>query len=67
MDIIVVFANQNDILWTKLFDEARKVNPIGVLPVGNLGKDEGIKKSFLIQLSFLDPRSEFIVSKAPPG
>jgi hypothetical protein len=47
MDGVVVFADENGILRTELFDEAQKVKSVGALPVGILGEDEGTKESFL--------------------
>lgn len=47
MDGVVVFADENGILRTELFDEAQKVKSVGAVPVGILGEDEGTKESFL--------------------
>ena len=47
MDGVVVFADENGILRTELFDEAQKVESVGAVPVGILGEDEGTKESFL--------------------
>ncbi|CAD6259302.1 unnamed protein product [Miscanthus lutarioriparius] len=47
MDGIVVFADENSILRTELFDEAQKVTTVGALPVGILGEDDGTSESFL--------------------
>jgi putative beta-1,4-xylosyltransferase IRX14 len=47
MDGVVVFADENSILRTELFDEAQKVNSVGALPVGILGEDDGTSESFL--------------------
>jgi putative beta-1,4-xylosyltransferase IRX14 len=47
MDGIVVFADENSILRTELFDEAQKVTTMGAVPVGILGEDDGTNKSFL--------------------
>ncbi|CAO2044002.1 unnamed protein product [Urochloa humidicola] len=47
MDGIVVFADENSILRTELFDEAQKVAAVGAVPVGILGEDDGASESFL--------------------
>lgn len=47
MDGTVVFADENSILRTELFDEAQKVNTVGAVPVGILGEDDGATESFL--------------------
>jgi putative beta-1,4-xylosyltransferase IRX14 len=47
MDGIVVFADENSILRTELFDEAQKVTTVGAVPVGILGEDDGTSESFL--------------------
>jgi len=47
MDGIVVFADENSILRTELFDEAKKVSTVGAVPVGILGEDDGTSESFL--------------------
>jgi putative beta-1,4-xylosyltransferase IRX14 len=47
MDVIVVFADENNILRTELFDEAQKVTTVGAVPVGILGEDDGASESFL--------------------
>uniref|UniRef100_A0A0D9WAD9 Glycosyltransferases n=1 Tax=Leersia perrieri TaxID=77586 RepID=A0A0D9WAD9_9ORYZ len=47
MDGVVVFADENSILRTELFDEAQKVKSVGAVPVGVLGEDEGASESFL--------------------
>ncbi|CAN6236466.1 unnamed protein product [Urochloa humidicola] len=47
MDGIVVFADENSILRTELFDEAQKVGTVGAVPVGILGEDDGASESFL--------------------
>lgn len=47
MDGVVVFADENSILRTELFDEAQKVTSVGVVPVGILGEDDGTSESFL--------------------
>ncbi|KAF0890721.1 hypothetical protein E2562_004220 [Oryza meyeriana var. granulata] len=47
MDGVVVFADENSILRTELFDEAQKVKSVGAVPVGVLGEDEGTSESFL--------------------
>ncbi|KAK3143534.1 hypothetical protein QOZ80_4AG0301490 [Eleusine coracana subsp. coracana] len=47
MDGIVVFADENSILRTELFDEAQKVAAVGAAPVGILGEDDGASESFL--------------------
>nr|CAI93183.1 glycosyltransferase [Saccharum officinarum] len=47
MDGIVVFADENSILRTELFDEAQKVTTVGAVPVGILGEDDGTNESFL--------------------
>jgi putative beta-1,4-xylosyltransferase IRX14 len=51
MDDIVVFADENNILRTELFDEAQKVTTVGAVPVGILGEDDGASESFLQALS----------------
>uniref|UniRef100_J3M229 Glycosyltransferases n=2 Tax=Oryza brachyantha TaxID=4533 RepID=J3M229_ORYBR len=47
MDGVVVFADENSILRTELFDEAQKVKSVGAVPVGVLGEDEGTSETFL--------------------
>lgn len=47
MDGVVVFADENGILRTELFDEAQKVKSVGAVPVGVLSEDEGTSESFL--------------------
>jgi putative beta-1,4-xylosyltransferase IRX14 len=47
MDGIVVFADENSILRTELFDEAQKVTTMGVVLVGILREDDGASESFL--------------------
>jgi putative beta-1,4-xylosyltransferase IRX14 len=47
MDGVVVFADENSILRTELFDEAQKVNSVGAVPVGILSEDDGTSESFL--------------------
>jgi putative beta-1,4-xylosyltransferase IRX14 len=47
MDDIMVFADENNILHTELFDEAQKVTTVDAVPVGILGEDDGASESFL--------------------
>jgi putative beta-1,4-xylosyltransferase IRX14 len=44
---VVVFADENSILRTELFDEAQKVDSVGAAPVGILSEDDGTSESFL--------------------
>ena len=47
MEGVVVFADENSILRTELFDEVQKVKSVGAMPVGVLGEDEGTNEMFL--------------------
>ncbi|GJN01517.1 hypothetical protein PR202_ga18790 [Eleusine coracana subsp. coracana] len=60
MDGIVVFADENSILRTELFDEAQKVAAVGAAPVGILGEDDGASESFL-QAPACDGEGERVV------
>ncbi|GJN26219.1 hypothetical protein PR202_gb14133 [Eleusine coracana subsp. coracana] len=60
MDGIVVFADENSILRTELFDEAQKVAAVAAAPVGILGEDDGTSESFL-QAPACDGEGERVV------
>jgi len=55
MDGIVVFADENSILRTELFDEAQKVTTVGAVP-GILGEEDSTSKSFLLYEACLEER-----------